>query len=119
MAGPTPQRAWTGSGCRNASSSPGATTTTPGPGSMPAGPAFGLAAFDASLATSLVVATPTEHVSWRSSLTRWRMAAAMVAPSPNSRMAPLTSRKASSRAMPSTSGVNEWKMAWTALLASS
>ena len=32
VAGPTPHRACTGSGCRKASSSPGATTTTPGAG---------------------------------------------------------------------------------------
>ena len=60
VAGPTPHSASTGLGCRKASSSPGATTTTPAPGRTPDRLAVGLAASEASLATSLDVATPTD-----------------------------------------------------------
>jgi hypothetical protein len=77
-----------------------------------------LAASEASLATSFEVATPTEQVSRSSSSTRWRMARPMLGPSPIERRAPVTSRKASSRLIGSTSGVNEWKIAITRALTS-
>ena len=63
VAGPTPHSASTGSGWRKASSSAGRTTTTPGPGRLPARSATGLAAREASLATSLERPTPTEQSS--------------------------------------------------------
>jgi hypothetical protein len=78
-----------------------------------------LAASDASLARSFVGATPTEHDRLSSAAMRRRMAAAISAPVPKSRKAPVTSRKASSRAIPSTSGVNDWNTAWTWRLAAS
>ena len=55
VAGPTPQSACTGWPCKNSSSSSEGTTTTPGPGLMPAGLTFGFAASDASFATSFVL----------------------------------------------------------------
>ena len=51
---------------------------------MPVRLAEGLAAFEASLAISLLRPTPTEQPRWSSSATRRRMAAAMVGPSPSS-----------------------------------
>ncbi len=73
VAGPTPHRACTGSGCRKASTSSTPTTLTPRPGSGPWTEAFGLAASEASLATNFDGATPTEQVSPSSSSTRDRM----------------------------------------------
>ena len=52
VAGPTPHSARAGSGWRNASSSPGATTCTPVAGTGPSVDARGLAASDASLASN-------------------------------------------------------------------
>src|SRR5204862_148759 len=69
--------------------------------------ALGLAASDASLAISLHVATPTDAHSPSSSRMRTRRLDAIVTPSPNRRVPPVTSRNASSRAIPSTSGVKE------------
>ena len=63
MTGPTPHRRSTGSGCRNSSSRPATTSTTPGPGSTRSGWATGLASTDANLARNLFDATPTEHPS--------------------------------------------------------
>ena len=62
VAGPTPHSARAGRGRRKVDSAPGATTCTPVPGSGPVVAARGLAASDASLATILVAATPTEQV---------------------------------------------------------
>ncbi len=118
MAGPTPHRAWTGSGCRKASSWPGSTTWTPLPKTGPSGDAFGLAASDASLARNFVGATPTEQVSRSSSSTWRRNRAPIVGPSPCRRWAPLTSRNASSSDSGSTSGVKERKIAITRSLTS-
>src|SRR5207302_10948801 len=94
---------------RDPTSSPGGTTTTPAPGTGPARAALGLAALEASLATSLVPDTPTEQDRPSSSATRLRTAEATSAPEPNRRRAPVTSRKASSKAIPSTRGVKERK----------
>ena len=89
VAGPTPHRACTGSGCRNASSSPGSTTTTPAPGRTPVGDAFGLAASEASLASELrrrhpdrAGQAPPRRRPWR------RMSAAIAGAEPNRRRAP-------------------------------
>ena len=92
---PTPHSAETGSGCRKPRTSPAGTTSSPS----------GLLAVDASLATNLVVATPTEQVSpyWPRTLARIRRA--MAAGGPSRLMAPPTSRNASSRESGSTSGV--------------
>ena len=63
VAGPTPHSAWTGSGCRKASSL--ARRRPRPPRRRPAGPratARGLAASDASLARNFMAATPTEQV---------------------------------------------------------
>ena len=109
VAGPTPHRAWTGSGCRKASSSPGATTTTPGPGSTPSGPA----------ASAWPPPTPAwPAASWWPRPTRARQLLLVGDAAPDGggdvrrrrrtgAAAPVTSRNASSRAMPSTSGVND------------
>ena len=78
-----------------AASSPGGTTTSPS----------GFSRSDAIFATSLVVATPTEIVSWISSRTASLIARAIVGPSPNSSREPVTSRNASSIEIGSTSGV--------------
>ena len=92
---PTPHSREIGSGARKAASSPGGTTTSPS----------GLRRSEAILATSLVVATPTEAVSPTSSRTRSLIERAMAGPSPNSSNEPVTSRNASSMEMGSTSGV--------------
>ena len=73
---------------------------------------MGLASSDASLAMSFEVATPTEADSCSSSCSRPRTAHAICSPVPKSRNAPVTSRKASSRAMPSTNGVKLRKTSW-------
>ena len=68
------------------------------------------------LATSLVVATPTEAVSSTSSRIAALIAAAIVSPSPNSAREPVTSRNASSIEIGSTSGVNRRRIAMTSRL---
>ena len=81
----------------------------PGPETGPCGDATGLAALEASLASSLQRATPTEQQSSRSLATRARMASAICELVPNKRWLPETSRKASSRAIGSMSGVKTSK----------
>ena len=76
-------------------------TSAAGTTSIPSG----LLTVDASLATNLVVATPTEQVSPYWSRTLARIRRAMLAGGPSRRMAPATSRNASSRESGSTSGV--------------
>ncbi len=100
---PTPHSAVTGSGCRKASTRAAGTTSMPS----------GLHRADASLATNLVGATPTEQVSCNSSTTRRRIAAAMSAGRPAARTLPRTSRNASSRESGSTSGVTSRRIAIT------
>ena len=68
--------------------------------------AIGFAALEASFASSLLRAIPTEHASFRSSLTRARIASAISMLEPNSLWPPETSRNASSRAIGSIIGVN-------------
>jgi hypothetical protein len=109
VAGPTPHSADTGSGRRKASTPSSGTTFTPSPGRGPVGDALGLAASEASLATNLVGATPTEHVRCCSSKIRVRIWSAIDGAGPNSRSEPVTSRKASSRDRGSTNGVNDRK----------
>lgn len=65
----------------------------------------GLERVEASLATNLVPATPTEQVMPCSSNTRARMCSPMATGSPSRRPEPETSRNASSRLSGSTSGV--------------
>ena len=73
--GPMPGSARSGSGARKAASSPGATTVTPP----------GLSRSDATLATTLQVATPSEHDRRTRSATARRTAwAASPAPSSGS-----------------------------------
>ena len=81
------------------------TTTTPARLPPRSGRRVGLAASEASLARNFTDATPTEHIRPSSVATRARIAAAMSGPGPNSRSDPVTSRKASSSEIPSTSGV--------------
>ena len=95
VAGPTPQSRSTGSGWRNASSSPGSITSRPS----------GLEVSDASLARNFVLATPTDTVRPVSARTRVRIVAAISRPGPNRRRPPDTSRNASSSAIGSTRGV--------------
>jgi hypothetical protein len=76
----------------------------------------GLASSLASLASSLLEATPTDAVRPVSALIRARMAAPISAPLPRTRPAPVTSRKASSRAIGSMIGVKAAKISWTARL---
>ena len=92
---PTPHSRPIGSGARNASSSPGGTTTRPS----------GLRRSDAILATSFVRATPTDAVRPTSSRTSSLIRRAIAGPSPNSAAEPVTSRNASSIEIGSTSGV--------------
>ena len=66
---------------------------------------LGLQWSEASLATNFVGATPTEHVTPTSRSTSARMRAAIALGSPNSIVAPPTSRNASSREIGSTYGV--------------
>ena len=70
---------------------------------------------EASLATNLVVATPTEQVIPCCSLTWARISWPIWAGLPRRRSAPETSRNASSSASGSTSGVTARKMAMTSL----
>src|ERR1035441_3587018 len=81
----------------------------PGPASGPLADAIGLAALEASLASNLQRAIPTEHDSFRSSLTSARIASAISMLEPNSRWPPDTSRNASSNEIGSMSGVNTSK----------
>ena len=92
---PTPHSREIGSGARNASSSPTGTTTNPS----------GLRRSDAILATSFVLATPTEAVSPTSARVSSLIRRAIDGPSPNSAADPVTSRNASSIEIGSTSGV--------------
>ena len=92
---PTPHSRPIGSGARKAASSPSGTTTSPS----------GLRRSDAILATSFVLATPTEAVSPTSARTSSLIRRAIVGPSPNSAADPVTSRNASSIEIGSTSGV--------------
>ncbi len=94
---PTPHSAPTGSGCRYSIVCAAGTTSSPS----------GLHRDDASLATNLVAATPTEQVI-RCSCSTWaRIRRAISVGLPSRRTAPETSRKASSRLSGSTSGVTE------------
>jgi hypothetical protein len=77
-----------------------------------------LAASDASLASILDGATPTEQSSPSFARTSSRMRRASVGPSPPERRAPVTSRKASSRLIGSTSGVTARNTAITRSLTS-
>ena len=65
---------------------------------------FGLSKSLAIFATNLEVATPTLTVNFNSSYTRARIARAMVGPLPSNNCEPVTSTKASSTLMGSTSG---------------
>ena len=84
---PTPQSRPTGSGSRNATSPPAGTTTNP----------RGFSRSLATFATNFTAETPTLHGRPSSSRTASRMAAPIVAASPNSRREPVTSRNASSK----------------------
>ena len=66
---------------------------------------MGLQSSEASFATNFVAATPAEHVTPTSRSTSARIRSAIVRGSPNSRVAPATSRNASSSEIGSTSGV--------------
>ena len=66
------------------------------------------------MAHSLLVATPTLTTSPTSSSTRRLISRAMVGPSPNACWLAVTSRKASSRLIGSTSGVYDAKIRMTA-----
>ena len=70
------------------------------------------------MAQSLFVATPTETTRPTSSRTRCLIVRPIVSPSPNAAVLAVTSRKASSRLIGSTSGVYEAKIAMTSSLAS-
>lgn len=74
---------------------------------------FGLHLPEASFATNFVDAAPTEHVSPVCAFTRSRSRAAISPGEPNSRLAPDTSRNASSIESGSTSGVNSRKISMT------
>jgi hypothetical protein len=68
---------------------------------------------DASFATNLVLATPTEQVTPCSSSTVARIHSPIWRGDPSRRAAPRTSRKASSSEIGSTSGVTERKTSMT------
>ena len=91
---PTPHNRRTGSGCRNASSRPGGTSSSPS----------GLASWLATFARNLVRAMPTVIGSPTRSRTSVRSRAAICTGVPDTRLNPLTSRNASSTEMASTSG---------------
>ena len=95
MTGPTPQSRSTGSGCRNASSRSGGTTSRPS----------GFATALATLARNFVLATPTVIGSPTRSSTSRRSRSAISTGVPKARSTPRTSRNASSIESPSTSGV--------------
>jgi hypothetical protein len=67
----------------------------------------------ANLARNLFGATPTDAVSCVSAKMAARICSAMAGPSPKRCREPLTSRKASSMEMPSTSGVKRSKISKT------
>src|ERR1019366_9329430 len=98
-------RAATGSGCRKSSTPSRGTTSIPS----------GLQRAEAILAMNLAGATPTEQVMPCCLATWARMCLAIPAGAPRRRRAPATSRKASSSASGSTSGVTAPKMAMTSL----
>ena len=121
VAGPTPHRARTGRGWRKASSWSGRHHhDTRARAVGPPGAAAGLAAREASLASSLVRATPTAQSSCRSSRTASPdgVGASVGRRARGAGATPATSRKASSRAMPSTTGENRWSTAWSRSLIS-
>ncbi len=74
----------------------------------------GLARRLASFATEIADAMPTEQVMPCSARTRERMRSAITSGGPNNRAAPRTSRKASSRDITSTTGVNPRKVSMIA-----
>ena len=82
---------------------PGGTTTSPS----------GFRRSEATFATNLLAATPTDAVRARLEAMRALIVAATVGPSPESRSVPVTSRKASSMDTGSSSGVNSARMAMT------
>ncbi len=102
---PTPHSAATGSGCRKSRTPSGGTTSSPS----------GLERVDASLAMNLDGATPTEQVMPCCSAIVARISAPIRAGRPSRRMAPDTSRNASSSASGSTSGVTDRKTSMTSL----
>ena len=106
--GPTPQSAATGKGCKKSITRSGGTNKQP----------FGLIAVDASFAKNLLDAIPTEQVIFCSSSTRARICSAIKVGVPNLLFAPLTSRKASSSEIASTSGVISENISITASLTS-
>ena len=71
---------------------------------------FGLQCCDASLAINLEGAIPTEQVMPSSFSTRALIAVAISRPVPSNLRAPVTSKKASSSEIGSTSGVNDSKI---------
>jgi len=105
---PTPHNEPTGSGCRNSMTRSGGTTSNPS----------GLLRVEASLATNLLAATPTEQVMPCSSWTRSRINWPICRGEPSRRRAPEMSRNASSRLIGSTRGVIEPNSAITPALAS-
>ena len=104
---PTPHSSSTDSGCRNASSPPSGTTRRPS----------GLATRLATLARNFVRATPTVIGSPTRVATSLRSRRPMSTGGPAILRRPLTSRKASSMEIPSTSGVVSRKTSKTARLA--
>ena len=94
---PTPHSAPAGNGSRNPRTPVEGTTRSPS----------GLHAAEASLATNFRVATPTEQVTPTSRWTVRRIRRAISGGSPKSRIAPATSKKASSSEIGSTRGVND------------
>ena len=100
---PTPHNAPTGSGCRNATTRSGGTSSNPS----------GLPWAEAILASEVVAAPPTVQAMPCSSATRARMSSATARGPPRRRRAPRTSRKASSSDTGSTSGVTDRKISIT------
>ena len=108
VTGPTPQSRSTGSGCRNASSRSGGTTSRPSGFPTPL----------ATLARHFVLATPTVIGRPTRSRTSRRRRPAIAGAGPDRRRSPPTSRNASSTDSPSTSGVVRSNTSKTASLAS-
>ena len=106
--GPTPHSRETGKGARNSGTPPSGTTTRPS----------GLRKSLATFAANFTSAIPTEAVSPRRSRMRALIFAACSTAGRKRAIERVTSRNASSRERPSTSGVNSWKMAKTCSLAS-
>ena len=100
---PTPHNSFIGSGCKKVSVLSGEISSIP----------FGLHLLDANFAINLVLAIPTEQVipSWLS--TFWRMADPISRGVPSRRLAPATSRNASSTEIGSTKGVKFRKISIT------